>query len=80
MKQLESRNRFAAFVVLCLFGGVAILFLVGCGQPTLDTSTDEKMQKSMERVTRSLPPDERETFTAAIQFMVGEDQWCGGGQ
>ena len=57
---------------LCIF-----LFIIGiffsCGQPKIDTSNDEKMKASIEKVRKSLPENEREKFDKAVMRLAFKD-------
>lgn len=50
-----------------------ILLLAGCGQPTVDTSSDEAMKSSIEKVKASLPEERREKFEDAIKRVAFND-------
>lgn len=54
---------------LLLAVGVSLM-LQGCAAPTVDTSTDESMRSSIQRVRDSLPEDRRAEFDAAIQTLM----------
>lgn len=45
---------------------LAISFLVGCGEPTLDTTNEETMKASMTEMTADLSEQERENFATNI--------------
>lgn len=45
---------------------IAISFLVGCGDPTLDTTNEETMKASMTEMTADLSEQERENFATSI--------------
>ena len=40
----------------------ALLLSVGCGEPKLDTSSDQAFSASLEKIYNSVPKEERETF------------------
>ena len=42
------------------------LFVSGCGEPTLDTSSEESEKKSVEEMTESLSESKRKEFQLAI--------------
>jgi hypothetical protein len=48
----------------------ALALLAGCGQPKVDTSSDEKMKQSLAEVRESLPENRRAEFDAALQTLV----------
>lgn len=53
------------------FGTVAlVLLIIGCGEPRIDASTDEKMKLSIEKVRSPLSVQERETFDKAVQVVA----------
>lgn len=60
--------------------GISLLLLVfawGCSEPTIDTSSDEAMSRSIERVRESLPEEDRERFDQAIeQLSMSEISWA----
>lgn len=45
---------------------LAISLLAGCGDPTLDTTTEETMTTSINEMTADLPENEREHFATSI--------------
>jgi hypothetical protein len=53
----------------CLIVMLVMLSAAACGAPRIDTSSDEKMTASMERVRASLPPDRRARFDGAIAIV-----------
>jgi len=50
--------------------GVAVLFLMGCSDPTIDASSDESMKESIDKVRDSLPESERKEFDDSIQILA----------
>ncbi len=57
-------------IVLCAFIYASLLLAVGCGEPTIDTTSDNTTQESMQRVRASLPESKREEFDSAIQVLA----------
>ena len=55
---------------LIYFFPLVLLFINGCGKPTIDTSSDEKMVASIAKVKSSLPKDKHDEFEEAIQFIT----------
>ena len=53
--------------------GLAISLLAACGDPKLDTSTDETMKSSIQSITAELSPEDQERFKKAITgiYMLG---------
>jgi hypothetical protein len=47
-----------------------ILLAFGCGDPKIDTSSDEKMKASIEQVRQSLPSNKRAEFDDAIKIIA----------
>lgn len=47
-----------------------LALLVGCGQPRVDTSTDEAMEASLKEVRESLPENQRAEFDSALQTLA----------
>lgn len=47
--------------------------LSGCATPTIDTSTDQSMKESVERVRSSLPEDKRQDFDNALRELALAD-------
>ncbi len=50
-------------LVLALF---SVMFLAGCGENTLDTSSDEAMEKSVNKMTESLSEEKKTEFEKAL--------------
>ncbi|WP_207678890.1 DUF6694 family lipoprotein [Desulfonema magnum] len=48
------------------FIGLTALLLIGCSEAKIDTSTDESMKASIEKVRKSLPEDKRGTFDGNV--------------
>ncbi|GKX54109.1 hypothetical protein SOASR030_02210 [Leminorella grimontii] len=44
--------------------------LTGCDEPKVDTSTDEAMKKSLQKVKESLPENKRQEFTEATSIIM----------
>jgi hypothetical protein len=44
-------------------------FFYACGDPTIDTSTDETMKISMQKVKNSLPVEKQAEFDQAVQVL-----------
>lgn len=44
--------------------------LIGCDQPKVDTSTDESMKASLQKVKESLPEDKRQEFSDATSTIL----------
>lgn len=49
---------------------VLCLLLTGCGKPKIDTSTDDSMKASIEKVKASLPEDKKAEFEEALKIVV----------
>ncbi|MDM8536925.1 hypothetical protein QUF70_09250, partial [Desulfobacterales bacterium HSG17] len=45
---------------------LSMLLMFGCGESKIDTSTDEAMRSSIEKVRESLPADMRKHFNEAM--------------
>lgn len=56
-----------------LFFALSVLFIVGCSNPRVDTSSDEKMKASIEKVRASLPEEEKVQFDEALQILAFKD-------
>jgi hypothetical protein len=53
---------------------LVLLFSVGgCAQPTIDTSSDEAMKRSMQEVRESLPEERRKEFDDAVRDIAFAD-------
>lgn len=48
---------------------IIIVTLYGCGEPTIDTTTDETMATSIEAVKQALPLDKQKEFEEAILLL-----------
>ena len=46
--------------------GVMITLLTACGEPKLDTSSDEAMKASIQKIMAELSPEEQENFKKTI--------------
>lgn len=46
------------------------LLLIGCATPRIDTSSDEKMKDSIQKVKESLPIEKQKEFEEALQFII----------
>lgn len=46
------------------------LFVVGCGEPRIDSSTDKSMKASIAKIRESLPQDKRAAFDKALQVIA----------
>jgi len=53
-------------IFLVIFIGV----IIGCGQPKIDTSSDEAMKASIEKVRKSLPENDRDKFDKAVMRLA----------
>jgi len=62
-KKVSKRTLFA----------LAILVFVACAKPTIDTSTDEAMRRSVAKVRESLPEEQRDDFDNAIRDLALAD-------
>jgi len=53
--------------------GVMITLLTACGEPKLDTSSDEAMKASIQKIMAELSPEEQENFKKTITgiYMLG---------
>jgi len=53
--------------------GVMITLLTACGDPKLDTSSDEAMKASIQKIMAELSPEEQEGFKKTITgiYMLG---------
>lgn len=49
---------------------VAIVGLAGCGDPTIDASSDESMKQSMQEVREALPAEKRAEFDEALRVLA----------
>lgn len=54
-------------VLLVLFVAIA---LFGCGDPKIDTTSDELMKASIEKVRQSLPQGKKDDFDEAMNFLL----------
>jgi hypothetical protein len=52
------------------FFALAATLLVGCGQPRVDTSTDEAMKESLQEVRDTLPESKRGELDSALQTLA----------
>lgn len=50
--------------IVLLIGIIALIS--GCGENTIDTSSEESMQESITRIKESLPPEKQEAFEKAL--------------
>jgi hypothetical protein len=57
-----------AILVIALLSVVVMAF--GCGDPTVDTSTEESMTSSIARARQSLPVEKRKQFDEAIRILA----------
>ncbi|NKI17413.1 hypothetical protein HCU74_08285 [Spongiibacter sp. KMU-166] len=56
---------------LHIFLSALTLFtIVGCTEPTIDTSTDETTRTSIKKVADSLPESARQEFQGAVEFLL----------
>jgi PBP1b-binding outer membrane lipoprotein LpoB len=54
-----------------LFILFALTLVAGCSsQPTVDTSTDEKMKSSIEQIRQSLPEEKKDDFDEALMVLA----------
>ncbi len=53
-----------------LFISLTALLLIGCSEAKIDTSSDESMKASIEKVRKSLPEDKRGTFDEALKVLA----------
>jgi tetratricopeptide (TPR) repeat protein len=51
-------------------GVILSLLVAGCGKPTIDTSSDENMKESIEKVKTSLPDEQKDDFEEALQIVA----------
>ncbi|MCP4111753.1 MAG: hypothetical protein GY749_40555 [Desulfobacteraceae bacterium] len=51
-----------------LFIGLIALLLTDCGEAKIDTSSDESMKASIEKVRKSLPENKRDAFDEALKI------------
>lgn len=49
---------------------ITSLIFIGCSNPKIDTSTDEKMKTSIEKVRQSLPKEKKEQFDEALKILA----------
>lgn len=49
---------------------VIAFFIIGCGSPRIDTSSDEKMKASIEEIKKSLSDEKRKEFEEAYKTIV----------
>jgi hypothetical protein len=50
-----------------------VLLLAACSEPTIDTSSDETMETSIERVRNNLPESQRADFDSAVTVVAVHD-------
>ena len=48
---------------------VIAFFIIGCGSPRIDTSSDEKMKASIEEIKKSLSDEKRKDFEDALKVV-----------
>ncbi len=63
-------DRAVATLLLCI---VLSMCLAGCGDPRVDASSDEALEKSLEKVRLSLPPEEQKQFEDAVASLAMSD-------
>lgn len=56
--------------LLLLLLSVTLITLSGCSDPKIDTSSDESMKASIEKVRQSLPQEKKKVFDEAIQVLA----------
>ena len=49
---------------------VIAFFIIGCGSPRIDTSSDEKMKASIEEIKKSLSDEKRKDFEDALKVVI----------
>ncbi len=54
----------------CAAALLMALSLLGCGQPTIDASSEEAFQSSAARVREALPSEQRGRFDEALHLLV----------
>ena len=64
-RALKSRCRSSLLLFV-----LSLVFLMGCGKPTVDASSRESMRASMERIRSSLSSDKRREFDEAIETIL----------
>lgn len=47
-----------------------LLFMFGCGKPTIDASTDEAMKASIDRMKQEMSPEKKDDFEKAAQVII----------
>lgn len=58
-------------MIKSLIAGVLIGFiLIGCGTPRIDTSSDEKLKSSIQKVKDSLSLEQKKTFEDSLQIIM----------
>ena len=62
----RNKERFMNNIFKTLALGVVLSLLTGCGEPKLDTSSDEAMTASIEKIVAELPLEEQEKFKQAV--------------
>ena len=63
----------ATFVTRYILITAVALLLSSCSKPRVDTSSDEKMESSLESVRTSLPEEQRDEFNAALVELALDD-------
>lgn len=54
----------------CLIATAVIAGCIGCGEPRVDTSSDESFKASIKEIRESLPPDMQDRFTESLQVVM----------
>lgn len=49
---------------------LSLTILIGCSNPKIDTSSDESMKTSIEKVRQSLPKEKKEQFDEALKIIA----------
>lgn len=67
---MGTRSFKASFLILVTAGLAA--FLAGCGPPTVDPSSYQKLEKSVGKLRQPMEEDQRARFDEALVYLVGE--------
>lgn len=70
MGALHMTRSFFARASLPALLAVAVMFLAGCGGPTIDASSEESFKKSVEEVRKPLDEAKRQQFDQAVATLM----------
>jgi hypothetical protein len=57
-------------LVKCILCTIVLAALSGCADPTIDASSDESLEQSVQKVREALPESRRSDFDDAIQVLA----------